>query len=129
MKKIILCLISFFTIFSQNVFAKTFDSCAKASKLNKPLVVMYSADYCFYCKKFKPVFFHLSDNLSDKYTFVYYDVMQKHKPSMCSDVDLDGIPTLYIISKSNKKYLISEKYYTQPQVLKQKLIEYYKNLK
>ena len=128
MKNLIITLL-IFIVTSQTVLAGTL-TCEQALKKDKPVVVMYSADYCLYCKRFKPIFFHLSDNMSDKYNFAYYDVTTKNKPSSCDNVDLDGIPTLYIInSKNNKKYMISEKYYSNPELLKLKLIEYYKNLK
>lgn len=128
MKNLIITLL-IFIVTSQTALAGTL-TCEQALKKDKPVVVMYSADYCFYCKRFKPIFFHLSDNMSDKYNFAYYDVTKKNKPSSCDNVDLDGIPTLYIINpKNNKKYLISEKYYSNPELLKLKLIEYYKNLK
>ncbi len=128
MKNLIISLLVFISI-SQAVMAGTL-TCEQALKKDKPVVVMFSADYCLYCKRFKPIFFHLSDNLSDKYNFAYYDVTKKNKPSTCDSIDLDGIPTLYIINpKNNKKYLISEKYYSNPELLKLRLIEYYKNLK
>lgn len=128
MKNFILAFIIFLTL-SQTAIAGSL-TCEQALKKDKPVVVMYSADYCHYCKKFKPIFYHLADNLSDKYNFVYYDVTKKNKPSQCDSIDLDGIPTLYIINpKNNKKYLISEKYYSNPELLKLRLIEYYKNLK
>lgn len=128
MKNLIITLL-IFIVTSQTALAGTL-TCEQALKKDKPVVVMYSADYCLYCKRFKPIFFHLSDNMSDKYNFAYYDVTTKNKPSSCDNVDLDGIPTLYIINpKNNKKYLISEKYYSNPELLKLKLIEYYKNLK
>ena len=128
MKNLIITLL-IFIVTSQTALAGTL-TCEQALKKDKPVVVMYSADYCLYCKRFKPIFFHLSDNMSDKYNFAYYDVTTKNKPASCDNVDLDGIPTLYIINpKNNKKYLISEKYYSNPELLKLKLIEYYKNLK
>lgn len=128
MKNLIITLL-IFIVTSQTALAGTL-TCEQALKKDKPVVVMYSADYCLYCKRFKPIFFHLSDNMSDKYNFAYYDVTTKNKPSSCDNVDLDGIPTLYIINpKNNKKYIISEKYYSNPELLKLKLIEYYKNLK
>lgn len=105
-------------------------TCEKAITLDKPVVVMYSADYCFYCKQFKPVFYHLSYNLSNEYNFVIYDITKKHQQTICNDVDLNGIPTLYIINpKTKQHYLISERYYSNPVLLKNKLLEYYKNLK
>lgn len=128
MKNLIITLL-IFIVTSQTALAGTL-TCEQALKKDKPVVVMYSADYCLYCKRFKPIFFRLSDNMSDKYNFAYYDVTTKNKPSSCDNVDLDGIPTLYIINpKNNKKYMISEKYYSNPELLKLKLIEYYKNLK
>ena len=128
MKNLIITLL-IFIVTSQTALAGTL-TCEQALKKDKPVVVMYSADYCLYCKRFKPIFFHLSDNMSDKYNFAYCDVTTKNKPSSCDNVDLDGIPTLYIINpKNNKKYMISEKYYSNPELLKLKLIEYYKNLK
>ena len=128
MKNLIITLL-IFIVTSQTALAGTL-TCEQALKKDKPVVVMYSADYCLYCKRFKPIFFHLSDNMSDKYNFAYYGVTTKNKPSSCDNVDLDGIPTLYIINpKNNKKYMISEKYYSNPELLKLKLIEYYKNLK
>ena len=128
MKNLIITLL-IFIVTSQTALAGTL-TCEQALKKDKPVVVMYSADYCLYCKRFKPIFFHLSDNMSDKYNFAYYDVTTKNKPSSCDNVDLEGIPTLYIINpKNNKKYMISEKYYSNPELLKLKLIEYYKNLK
>lgn len=128
MKNLIITLL-IFIVTSQTALAGTL-TCEQALKKDKPVVVMYSADYCLYCKRFKPIFFRLSDNMSDKYNFAYYDVTTKNKPSSCDNVDLDGIPTLYIINpKNNKKYIISEKYYSNPELLKLKLIEYYKNLK
>ena len=105
-------------------------TCEKAETVNKPMVVMYSADYCFYCKKFKPVFYHLSHNLSNEYNFIIYDVTKKHQPTLCNDVDLDSIPTIYVINpKNGKKIVIPDKYYSSPASLKNLLLDYYKNLK
>ena len=96
MKKIFWVLFIFICV-CQTGFAKNL-ACEKADKKDKPFVVMYSADYCFHCKQFKPIFFHLADNLSDMYNFSYHDITTKHKPSMCDNVYLDGIPTLYVIN-------------------------------
>ncbi len=108
----------------------TLTTCEQAETQNKPMVVMYSADYCLYCKRFKPVFYHLSHNLSNEYNFIIHDITKKHQPTICQGVDLDSIPTIYIINPQNgKKYLIPEKYYLNPAALKNVLLEYYKNLK
>lgn len=128
MKKIFWVIFIFICV-CQSCFAQNL-ACEKADKKDKPFVVMYSADYCFHCKQFKPIFFHLADNLSDMYNFSYHDITKKHKPSMCDNVYLDGIPTLYVINpKTGKKYIISEQYYNKPEVLRQRLTEYYKSLK
>ncbi|MBR1908935.1 hypothetical protein IJ818_08375 [bacterium] len=114
----------------QNQNSKSTLTCDSAVNLKKPMVVLYSADYCYYCKKFKPVFYHLSYNLSDEYNFIVYDITKKHKQTICDNVDLDGIPTLYVFNpKTGSKYLVPERYYSNPGMLKNKLVEYYKNLK
>jgi len=134
MKKYILSIIMFI-LFSQISFASSakegnLTTCDKAQYSDKPMVVMYSADYCFYCKKFKPIFYHLSYNLSDKFNFVIQDITKKNKPSVCNSVDLDSIPTLYIINpKTGYVDLIPDKFYSSPATLKNLLLGYYKNLK
>ena len=105
-------------------------NCKQALAQNKLVVVLYTADYCFYCKRFKPIFYHLSHHLSNEYNFVIYDITRKQQPSKCDDIDLNGIPTLYVIdSKTGKTYLVPERYYSNPEILKNKLLEYYKTLK
>jgi len=105
-------------------------NCRQALMQNKPVVVLYTADYCFYCKRFKPIFYHLSHHLYNEYNFVQYDVTKKQQPSVCDSVDLNGIPTLYVINpKNNSFYLVPEKYYSNPALLKNALLEYYKTLK
>lgn len=105
-------------------------TCEQAEMQNKPMVVMYSADYCFYCKQFKPVFYHLSHNLSNEYNFIIHDITKKHQPTICNGVDLDSIPSIFIINpQTGEKQFISEKYYSSPIALKNVLTEYYKNLK
>lgn len=115
---------------NNSVYTDTTLNCKQALTQNKPIVVLYTADYCFYCKRFKPIFYHLSHHLSNEYNFVIYDVTRKQQPSICDDIDLNGIPTLFVINpKTGKNYLVPERYYSNPELLKTKLLEYYKTLK
>lgn len=111
MRKILLILI--LLLFTQPTFANNL-SCKVAMKAHKPIIALYTADYCTYCQRFKPIYKKVSKELSEKYSFVTIDVTQRINNGICDNVYIESIPTLYLFDiKTGKKQEIPRYLYTK----------------
>ena len=84
-----------------------------ALKSNKPMLILFYADWCGYCMRFMPKFSTLSKLYSDKYNFVMLNVEgSKANMHLTKETGITGFPTVYIIDpKYNNKVLISNSVY------------------
>lgn len=101
-------------------------SCKQAAKMNKPLVALYTADYCTYCRRFKPIYDELSKELSTKYNFVKIDVTSKSRNGLCDNVNLHAIPTVYLFDlKTGKRQQVSTYLLSNKTALRSYIEKYY----
>jgi len=83
-----------------------------AQKDNKPLIVLFYADWCTYCMRFMPKCKIIADVYKDKYNFVMINVDDKTYEKLITDYALGGFPTVYITDpKLDNRVLISNTIY------------------
>lgn len=80
---------------------------------NKPMLILFYADWCGYCLRFMPRFNTLSKLYGNKYNFVMLNVEGSAKNAkLTQDTGIAGYPTVYILDpKYDNKVLISNVVY------------------
>lgn len=68
-----------------------------AMKGQKPIVALFYADWCTYCKRFMPKYKILSEVYKNKYNFVMINVENPTYEKLVKDYAISGFPTIYII--------------------------------
>ena len=68
-----------------------------AAKDKKPMVALFYADWCTYCKKFMPKYKILSEVYKNKYNFVMINVENPTYEKLVKEYAISGFPTIYII--------------------------------
>lgn len=105
---------------SKDSISKKFDkgiTLEKALKKNKPVAVLFYADWCGFCQRFAPLYSDLSKDkeLRRLYTFAY---MNSEDPKNVSDLrkfEVRGFPTLYLINpKTNDQVRVPNSFMFQP---------------
>lgn len=80
----------------------------EAIKAEKPVVVLFYADWCRYCIGFMPTFQTLSRIYKDKYNFSKVNIEDPKYEKVVKNADLTGFPTVYLIDpKYDNKVLLS----------------------
>lgn len=96
-----------------------------AVKGDKPLVVMFSSQWCGYCQKFMPTFDSLKNNYKNDYSFVVLEAEDYSKEDLFREYAIGGYPTVYIIDpKIDNRVLISNTLYGDVKKLKGELDRY-----
>lgn len=96
-----------------------------AIKSDKPLVVMFSSEWCGYCKKFMPTYNSLKDIYKDEYTFVVLEAEDPSAENLMRDYAIGGFPTIYIIDpKLDNRVLINNTLYGDIRKLRIELNRY-----
>lgn len=65
----------------------------------KLTVILFKADWCGHCQKFKPVWEHVSKMYEKKYNFIIYDADSDRKK--LEEYKVDSFPTLLVKNGSN----------------------------
>lgn len=87
----------FLTIF----FIFCFVSCAFAistdeiASQNKPVIVLFKADYCHACKNFEPVFDKVARKYCDAFLFVKEDA---NTSSLAKQFEIEYVPVVFVIN-------------------------------
>ena len=85
----------------------------EALKLEKPIVVIFYADWCGYCKRFAPVEAQLQQEYSSKYTFVTVNADNPENKMLLQKFNIKSYPSLYLVDpKANKQKFVSQGIYT-----------------
>ena len=80
----------------------------KAIKEEKPIVVLFYADWCRYCIGFMPTYQTLSKIYKDTYNFSKINVEDEKYEKLVKEIGITGFPTVYLIdSKYDNKVLLS----------------------
>jgi len=80
----------------------------KAMKQDKPVLVLFYADWCHYCIKFMPIYQKLSEKYKDTMNFAKVNVEDKNYEKLVKNVGLTGYPTVFIMDpKYDNKILLS----------------------
>lgn len=84
-----------------------------AKNSNKPMLVVFYADWCTYCLKFMPKFNTLSKIYNDKFNFVMVNVEENASTAkLASNMGIGGFPTVYILDpKYDNKVLLANAIY------------------
>lgn len=79
----------------------------------KPMLILFYADWCGYCLRFMPKFSTLSKLYGKKYNFVMLNVEgSARNVKLTKDTGIAGYPTVYILDpKYDNKILISNTVY------------------
>ncbi len=65
----------------------------------KPILVMFYADWCTYCRRYMPVFGELSKKYSDKYNFAVVNCDYPENRDWVNKANIIAFPTLKIVDK------------------------------
>ncbi len=80
----------------------------KAVKADKPIVVLFYADWCRYCIGFMPTYQSLSNIYKDTYNFSKVNVEDPKYEKLVKEIGITGFPTVYLIDpKYDNKVLLS----------------------
>src|SRR5574344_10594 len=80
----------------------------KAMKENKPVVVLFYADWCHYCIGFMPIYQKLSEIYKKDYNFTKINVEDPKYIKVVRNTGIAGFPTVYLIDpKHDNKVLLS----------------------
>lgn len=84
-----------------------------AKKSDKPMLVVFYADWCTYCLKFMPKFNTLSKLYGDKFNFVMVNVEENASTAkLAQEAGIGGFPTVYIFDpKYDNKVLLANSIY------------------
>ncbi len=85
----------------------------EAMTSDKPMLVVFYADWCSYCLKFMPKFNILSKIYGNKFNFVMVNVeATKETTKLATNTGISGFPTVYILDpKYDNKVLMSNTIY------------------
>ena len=80
----------------------------EAMKSNKPVLVLFYADWCGYCIRFMPIFQTMSEKYDDEMIFSKVDVEDPQYVELVKKTGIGGFPTVYIFDKKyDNKVLLS----------------------
>jgi len=84
-----------------------------ALKSDKPMMIVFYADWCSYCLKFMPKFKILSTIYKDKLNFVMLNAEETaQNTKLAQDYGVSGFPTVYISDpKYDNRVLMPNVYY------------------
>ena len=84
----------------------------KAMKGDKPVLVLFFADWCGYCMRFMPMYQTLSNIYKKEFNFSKINVEDPKYQKLVEDTGITGFPTLYIFDpKYDNKVLLPNVYF------------------
>ncbi|MBO5949038.1 thioredoxin fold domain-containing protein [bacterium] len=80
----------------------------KALKKDKPMAVLFYADWCGFCKRFAPLYKELSKDadLKKEFNFVYVNSEDQKNAEYFREYQIKGFPTLYLVNQKGEKVQI-----------------------
>jgi len=94
---------------------------------DKPMLVLFYADWCGYCLRFMPKFVILNTIYSSKYSVVMIDIEDMAYKSLVDSANLTGFPTLSVIDpKYDFRFTVNQGTYGDVSKLKVELDRYLK---
>lgn len=73
----------------------------EAVKHDKPFLLLFHSDNCYYCKKFMPSFENLSKELASYYNFVVINVNNPKYAELYKGYNVYAVPDLMILNPKN----------------------------
>ena len=97
----------------------------EAVNSDKPFLLLFHSDNCYYCKRFMPSFENLSKELNDKYNFVVINTNDARYTQLYSGYNVYAVPDLMIISpKTDKAEKVPSSMYSNYPYLKNYLTKH-----
>ena len=97
----------------------------EAVKQEKPFILLFHSDSCYYCKKFMPSFENLSKELASYYNFVVINVNNPKYTELYKGYKVYAVPDLMILSpKNDAAEKVPSSMYANYQYLKNYLVKH-----
>ncbi|MBR1424953.1 thioredoxin fold domain-containing protein [bacterium] len=94
----------------------------EAMKQDKPVFVLFYADWCRYCIGFMPTFQSLSKIYEDEYNFTKVNIEDEKYQKTVKEAGLTGFPTVYLMDpKYDNKVLLSNSLFSDMKSLRREL--------
>lgn len=71
----------------------------------RPMVALFYANWCGYCKRFMPNFNTLSYKYGAKYNFVMLNIDEPYNSKLADKLKVKGVPTVFIIDPVYKNQI------------------------
>lgn len=76
---------------------------ARIAREEKPLLIYFYTDRCYYCKEFGPVIYEVAENYKLKYFFLTIDANSSDNYELCRNFKVNGVPAVYLVNTEAKK--------------------------
>lgn len=91
----------------------------KAMAGNKPVLVLFYADWCHYCIRFMPTYQKLSEDYKDTLAFSKVNVEDEKYKNVVNNYSITGFPTVYLVDpKYDNRVLLSNALFGNMEQLK-----------
>ena len=98
---------------------------SEAINKQKPVFVMFYADWCTYCRRFMPVFGKFAKLYKDKYNFAVVNIDKAENSQLVLDFHIISLPSLYIIDpKINHKFILNMAATVDENIIREELDNY-----
>lgn len=75
----------------------------KAVKSNKPMIVLFYADWCGFCVRFMPIYEELYKNHKNHFNFVKVNVEDKKYDAAVKKYEIAAFPTVFMVNTKTDK--------------------------
>ena len=78
----------------------------EVTEFEKPVVALFYADWCTYCRRFMPEYGKVAKKYNDKYTFAVINCDYPEYADLLRDFHIMSFPTLFIIDKKLEHFFM-----------------------
>ena len=103
---------------------------AKALESEKPMLLLFYADWCHFCIDFMPKYEALYKKYKNKYNFVKINVEDPAYIKEVEKYEIAGFPTVFLVNpKTDKHIQLENQNFGNMEILKKNLEDFYKENK